>query len=129
MFELFTVKRTPHGLSYLQSLQEGPVSYATNIKSTNAQKMTVDLVNSPPHYRYGKFEVIEILEEAVAQAPDPTKGSLQYQVLKYLLRIWGKHNPLQDAKKAQWYLQRLIGKLEEEQAYVNAHTVDNGDGQ
>jgi hypothetical protein len=92
-------------------------------------KMTVDLVNSPPHYRYGRFEVIEILEEAVALAPDPVKGSLQYQVLKYLLRIWGKDNPLQDAKKAQWYLQRLIGNLEEEQAYIDAHTVDNGEGQ
>ena len=91
--------------------------------------MIEDLVNSPRHYRYTHFEVIEILEEAVALAPDPVKGSLQYQVLKYLLRIWGKNNPLQDAKKAQWYLQRLIGKLEEEQAYIDAHTANNGDGQ
>ena len=41
-----------------------------------------DYVNSPPHYKYGSFEVIDILEEAVALAPDPVKGSLQYQVLK-----------------------------------------------
>ena len=89
----------------------------------------IDLVNSPPHYRYGRFEVIEILEEAVALAPDAVKGSLQYQVLKYLLRLWGKDNPLQDAKKAHWYLHRLIDKLEEDRAYVSIHTVGNGDGQ
>ncbi len=91
--------------------------------------MIEDLVNSPRHYRYGKFEVIEILEEAVALAPDPVKGSLQYQVLKYLLRIWGKDSPLQDARKSRWYLHRLIGKLEEDQAYVNIHTADNEEGQ
>ena len=88
-----------------------------------------DYVNSPPHYKYGKFEVIEILEEAVALAPDPVKGSLQYQVLKYLLRIWGKDNPLRDAQKSRWYLNRLIDKLEEDQTYVDIHTADNGDGQ
>jgi len=36
---------------------------------------------------------------------------------------------LRDAKKAHWYLHRLIDKLEEDQAYVNIHTADNGDGQ
>jgi len=98
----------------------------------NQQKpktMIEDLVNSPRHYRYKNFEVIEILEEAVALAPDPVKGSLQYQVLKYLLRIWGKDNPLRDAQKSRWYLNRLIDKLEGDQAYVNIHTADNGDGQ
>ena len=73
-----------------------------------------DPVNHPKHYLYGKFEVIDILEEAVALAPDPVKGSLQYQVLKYMLRLWGKENPLQDAKKAQWYLKRLIQNMQAE---------------
>ena len=30
----------------------------------------------------------------------PTEGMLQGQVLKYLLRLWLKDNPLEDAKKA-----------------------------
>jgi hypothetical protein len=38
-------------------------------------------------------------------------GYLQGQVLKYLLRMWLKGNPLQDAQKAQWYLNRLINHL------------------
>jgi hypothetical protein len=73
-----------------------------------------DPVNHPSHYLYGKFEVIDILEEAVALAPDPVKGSLQYQVLKYMLRLWSKENALQDAKKAQWYLKRLIQNMQPE---------------
>jgi hypothetical protein len=72
-----------------------------------------DPVN-PQHYRNYRIEVIEILEDAVTRAPDPVKGSLQYQVLKYLLRIWDKDGPLQDSRKARWYLDRLISKLEEQ---------------
>ena len=71
-----------------------------------------DPVNNPSHYNYGKFEVIDVLEQAVSRAPDPVKGSLQYQVLKYMLRIWDKENPLQDAQKSRWYLNRLIDNME-----------------
>jgi hypothetical protein len=70
-----------------------------------------DPVN-PQHYRNYRIEVIDILEDAVARAPDAVKGSLQYQVLKYMLRLWDKENALQDAKKSRWYLDRLISKLE-----------------
>ncbi len=68
---------------------------------------------NPQHYRNYRVEVIDILEDAVARAPDPIKGSLQYQVLKYMLRLWDKENALQDAKKSRWYLDRLISKFEE----------------
>jgi len=78
----------------------------------NYHTMT-DPIN-PDYYRKYRVEVIDILEDAVAQAPDPVKGSLQYQVLKYLLRIWNKENPLQDARKSRWYLDRLILKLEQQ---------------
>jgi hypothetical protein len=37
---------------------------------------------------------------------------LQWQVLKYLDRLWLKGNPKQDAEKALWYLKRLIAKLD-----------------
>jgi len=39
---------------------------------------------------------------------------LQGQALKYLLRLWHKQNATQDARKALWYLKRLIEKLETE---------------
>jgi hypothetical protein len=88
-----------------------------------------DPVNSPSHYQYGKFEVIDILEEAVSRAPNPVTGSLQYQVLKYMLRLWGKDNPLQDAKKSRWYLDRLIEKMEAEAEYEASYNNLNNEGQ
>jgi hypothetical protein len=71
-----------------------------------------DPVNHPLHYTAGRVEVIDILEQAAAVAPDPVIGGLQWQCLKYLLRMWLKGSPLQDAQKARWYLDRLITKLE-----------------
>ena len=71
----------------------------------------IDLVNKPPHYTAGRFEAIDVIEDAVAHAPDPVSGYLQGQALKYLLRVWNKGNPTQDAAKAAWYLARLLGTL------------------
>lgn len=71
-----------------------------------------DPVNHPSHYTAGRFEAIDVIEDAVQHAPDPVLGALQWQALKYLLRMWGKGNARQDAAKAQWYLSRLIAKLD-----------------
>ena len=73
-----------------------------------------DMVNSPAHYTRGTQEVIDIIEEAIQDAPDVKAGMLQAQSLKYLLRLWLKGNAPQDANKARWYLERLISHLEEE---------------
>ena len=70
-----------------------------------------DVVNSPTHYTQGTQEAIDIIEEAIDAAPSVQAGMLQAQVLKYLLRLWLKDNPLQDAKKSRWYLNRLIDHL------------------
>ena len=75
--------------------------------------MTHDPVHLPAHYVAGRqFEVIDILEDQVQLAPDPINGALQWQVLKYLCRLWGKGNAVEDARKARWYLDRLIQRLE-----------------
>ena len=70
-----------------------------------------DQVNSPPHYTRGTQEAIEIIEEAIQDAPDVKSGMLQAQALKYLLRVWLKDNSKQDLEKARWYLNRLIDSL------------------
>ncbi len=71
-----------------------------------------NMVDHPLHYTKGKTEVIDIIEDAIQDAPSVVTGMLQAQVLKYLLRLWLKENSLQDAQKAQWYLTRLIDKLD-----------------
>ena len=70
-----------------------------------------DAIN-PDHYRNYRTEVIDILEDAARRAPDAVVGGNQWQVLKYMLRLWDKENALQDARKAKWYLERLISHLE-----------------
>ena len=67
-----------------------------------------DMVNSPAHYTSGRVEAIDIIEDAVEGAPSNQTAVMQANVLKYLLRLWHKDNPVQDAEKAQWYLNRLI---------------------
>ena len=71
-----------------------------------------DRVDHPPHYTQGSQEAIVTIEEAIDGAPSVQAGMLQAQVLKYLLRVWYKDNPLEDLKKARWYLDRLISKLQ-----------------
>ena len=72
----------------------------------------VDMVNSPSHYTKGKVEAIEIIEDAIEEAPSVKHGMLQAQVLKYLLRLWHKIDAKEDALKARWYLNRLIDSLD-----------------
>ena len=79
-----------------------------NNLANNQAKVVDDRVNSPSHYTSGKQEVIDIIESAIKDAPSPIFGLLQGQVLKYMLRVWLKDNPLEDLKKARWYLDRLI---------------------
>ena len=85
-----------------------PVDNDGNIYHPEAQN---DMVNSPAHYTRGTQECIDIIEEAIQDAPDVKAGMLQAQALKYLLRLWLKGNAPQDASKAQWYLERLIAHL------------------
>jgi hypothetical protein len=74
--------------------------------------MDQDLVNHPPHYTSGRVETIDFIEDCVQQAPDAVVGGLQWQVLKYMSRLWLKDDPALDAGKARFYLDRLIRTLE-----------------
>lgn len=78
-----------------------------------SKKEPPDMVNQPPHYAGmgKKIETIDKIEDAVQFAPDPVLGGLQWQVIKYLDRMWQKGDPLENASKAAWYLNRLIQKL------------------
>ena len=70
-----------------------------------------DPVNSPDHYTKGRMEVIDIIEDAICRAPTPVLGSCQAHVLRYILRMWDKDDPMLNASKAKWYLNRLLDHL------------------
>ena len=63
-----------------------------------------DPVNHPAHYNFGKFEVIDVLEEFFPADP------LLWQVGKYIARAGRKGSALEDLEKAEWYLRRRIEK-------------------
>jgi hypothetical protein len=67
-----------------------------------------DPVNHPAHYTFGKYEVIDVLEDWFPTDP------LLWQVGKYIARAAHKGNALQDLEKAAWYLQRRIEEKENE---------------
>lgn len=62
-----------------------------------------DPVNHPDHYRWLPVEAIEITE---------LFGFRLGNTLKYILRADHKGQPLQDLKKALWYLEREISARE-----------------
>ena len=70
-----------------------------------------DGVNNPYHYTRGRVEAIDVIEDAIKEAPNTMNGFLQGQVLKYMLRLWHKVDAKEDAQKARWYLNRLIDSL------------------
>lgn len=74
----------------------------------NLEKKSV-MVNHPNHYTAGKIEVIRIMEDQLS--PVEYRGYIKGQVIKYITREAHK-NGLEDLKKAQWYLNRLIKYLE-----------------
>lgn len=73
----------------------------------------VDPVNNPPHYNKGGVECIEAIRAALG--PELFQGYCNGNTIKYLWRHRYKGKPLEDLRKAQFYLERLILEQENEQ--------------
>ena len=69
-------------------------------------------VNHPKHYNTGKVEVIDAIEEW-------EMGFCDGNVIKYVARHKHKGKPIEDLKKAKWYLERLIQQYEQENRIEN----------
>jgi hypothetical protein len=70
------------------------------------------MVESPSHYRTGKVEVIDYIEQIVtAYRQHPDVGYNIGAALKYLSRAPYKGAMAQDIAKAQWHINRALSKL------------------
>ena len=64
---------------------------------------------NPAHYKHGNIEVIDIIRDQLS--PEEFKGFCKGLVIKYLCRADHK-NGLEDYKKAQWYLNKLVEEMD-----------------
>ena len=74
-----------------------------------------DMVNSPPHYQLlPGVEVYDVREAMLDKVPEGVPFSQVddwSRATEYLMRMWQK-NGIEDAKKARWYLNKLIEKMD-----------------
>lgn len=82
------------------------------------EEVVKEMVNHPSHYNQGKYEAIDVIEDWQL---DFHTGN----TVKYISRYRHKGRPLEDLKKARWYLDRLISKIEEEEGKQNAESSEN----
>ena len=69
----------------------------------------VDNVNHPKHYTTGEIECIAYIEDKLT--PEEFRGYIKGNVIKYITRERNKGGD-EDLKKAKWYIDRLIEKLQ-----------------
>ena len=95
-----TKSRTPHG-DALAELED----YIDHYDQPPLPDV-VDLVEAPPHYNTGNIECIDAIQESMSH--DAFKGYCKGNALKYIWRMSYKGKPVEDVRKAIWYLERLI---------------------
>ena len=66
-----------------------------------------EMIDHPEHYNSGKIEVIDFIE-SLGIDEDFCIGN----AIKYISRYKHKGDPVGDLKKAKWYIEYLINKLE-----------------
>ena len=69
-------------------------------------------VENPDHYNTGAIEAIEAIRASMPS--EQFFGYLKGNVMKYLWRYDYKEKPIEDLRKADWYLNRLIDALIED---------------
>lgn len=92
---------------YMKQMAKGPVDKAIDTIDRIGKK--IDMVNKPAHYQSSEIECIDAIRAATG---DGFHYHLQGTILKYLWRYRYKGKPLEDLRKAAWYLDRLIDEYD-----------------
>ena len=92
-----------YGLCYSEELPDEVVEENYNIVFCEEHKH--DNVEHPNHYETGKFECIEVMEEAIGT--DAVKDFCVCNAFKYIYRHKRK-NGKEDLEKARWYVNKYI---------------------
>ena len=119
--ELALVTNVPY--SNIKSFEEGTLMPSLQVLKRISEALNIDykelnveedkkedkkeMVDHPKHYNMGKYEAIDVIE-------DWELGFNLGNTVKYISRAGHKDNILQDLKKAAWYLDREIKRIEKE---------------
>ncbi len=87
-------------------IKEKILSYLPADPPECEKKKIIDQVNHPSHYQSNGLEVIDVIEAF-------SLGFPLGNAIKYILRADKKDDRLQDLKKAAWYLNYEIEKIED----------------
>ena len=99
--------------------EEGLKLFELNDTETNPDA-PVDNVNHPSHYETGKFECIDVMEEALGK--DAVMSFCVCNAFKYIYRHKRK-NGSEDVAKAKWYIDKYLeldGYYEKKEKEANA---------
>ena len=77
-----------------------------------------DNVNNPTHYNTGSVECIDAIEAMLT--PDEYIGYLRGNSMKYRWRMRYKGKPIEDLQKAEWYDNRLLNFLKENEGVLGS---------
>jgi hypothetical protein len=75
------------------------------------------MVLNPPHYNQNGIETIDYMR--AYSTHEEFCGHCRLTAIKYLSRMNIKDEPLENAKKARWYIDRLIEELENEKTITD----------
>jgi hypothetical protein len=102
----FDWQLTPEGYEYWDKFSEMEI---TLLKIITPEEFYNDPIN-PDHYK-NAVETIDAIEASMT--PEAFRGYLKGNVIKYVTR-YEKKNGVEDLKKADWYLSKLINTFASE---------------
>ena len=111
-----------HPLFPTKDEPEMPEAKMTNSYTRQGYKFKTawgdDDVNNPTHYAdQGAVECIDAMESMLSR--EEFIGFLRGNSFKYRWRCRSKRNAVKDLRKAQWYENRLLALIEEEEGTTN----------
>lgn len=81
------------------------LTYPSSVDECNAYECQEDPINNPPHYTKGEIQPLDVID-------DWKLGFYLGNCVKYIARAPHKGKELEDLKKARFYLDGYIKKLE-----------------
>ncbi len=95
---------------WLKAWKEGQLAYGdkqasedTRVSEDETEEM--DAVHKPAHYNVGSIEAIDYIKQ---QTGEGFKDYLYGNTIKYMHRHRYKGKPVEDLRKAAWYINRMI---------------------